>query len=56
MVEFMRHEKDTEQELLLETDSDGANSSDSDKDTDTKSGHNEDSATVHCASENQVHV
>jgi hypothetical protein len=49
-------EEDTEQELLLETDSDEEISYDSGTDIDTTSGYDKDSATAGCASESQVYV
>jgi hypothetical protein len=50
---FLRHKKDIEQELFLETNSDEAVSPDSDKDIDTDRGRDEDSAA---ASGSQVRV
>jgi hypothetical protein len=61
-TEFFRHEKDTEQEPLLETDCDKTVSFDTDKeidtdaDIDTNNRHDKDSAIAGCASGNQVSV
>jgi hypothetical protein len=62
MVTFLRHGKDVEQDLCLDTDSNEAISFDSDKDVntnkdiDTNSVYDKDSATVGFASWSQVHV
>jgi hypothetical protein len=55
MTEFLRHEKSSKQELLLEIDSDEAGLSDSDRniDTDTDRGRDKDSAAE---SGTQVHI